>query len=80
MAECENLLDCPYFNGTEISEIDVIVELRKQKYCLGDNSICARYMVFEALGREYCPKDLIPIQTDRAKEIIEQHKTNKSTV
>ena len=32
------------------------------KYCKGDNSGCARYMVFKALGREEVPLDLYPNQ------------------
>ena len=45
-------------------------EMIKKKYCKGDNSDCARFMVFEALGRQKVPSDLFPSQTDRAREII----------
>ena len=42
----------------------------KRLYCRGDNSKCARYMVFEALGVGRAPDDLFPNQEDRAKQII----------
>jgi len=42
----------------------------KNRYCLSDNSGCARYMVFKKLGREKVPIDLFPGQVDRAKDLI----------
>jgi len=43
----------------------------KKNYCQGDNSNCARYMVFKSLGREAVPIDLYPNQVTRAKTIID---------
>ena len=73
MPDCECLINCPYFKSDILKEMDVILELRQQKYCRGDNSICAQYMVFKALGREHVPKTLLPSQVEKAKEIIEQN-------
>jgi hypothetical protein len=42
----------------------------KDKYCHGDNTHCARYMVFKALGREKVPADLFPVQVYRVDDII----------
>lgn len=72
MPDCECMGDCPYFNSDILKEMDVIRELRQQKYCRGDNSICARYMVFKALGKEHVPANLLPTQVEKAKEIINQ--------
>lgn len=72
MAECECLKGCPYFESDLMKEIDQMAQLRQEKYCKGDNSLCARYMVFKALGKENVPLDLLLIQTDRAKELIDK--------
>lgn len=77
MPDCECLKTCPYFNDTLMQEFDAVAEMRKQKYCRGDNSLCARYMVFKALGRENVPKDLTPYQTQRAKELIDKGQKKK---
>jgi hypothetical protein len=74
MPECEQLKDCPYFQNAIFDEIDGMREVRQQKYCRGDNSMCARYMIFKALGKEYVPKNLLPSQVEEAKKIIEQNK------
>lgn len=72
MPDCECIKGCVYFHMTTLQEIEGILELRKQKYCQGDNTLCARYTVFKTLGRGYVPEDLLPSQTDRARELIEQ--------
>jgi hypothetical protein len=45
-------------------------EKLKKNYCYGDNSRCARYMVFVKLGRERVPADLFPLQVYRAEEVL----------
>ena len=77
MPDCELLKTCPYFKDSLMEEFDVVAEMRRQKYCRGDNSICARYMVFKALGRENVPKDLIPSQAQEAKELIDKSQKKK---
>ena len=77
MPDCECLKDCLYFKSAIFDEIDGMREIRQQKYCKGDNSTCARYMIFKALGKEYVPKNLLPSQVEKAKEIIEQNKQSK---
>ena len=41
-----------------------------EKYCLGDNSDCARYMVFKELGKPAVPANLYPNMHERAKNIL----------
>jgi hypothetical protein len=48
----------------------MVLKLRPEKYCFEDNTRCARYMVFKALGREHVPPTLLPSQVDKAEEII----------
>jgi hypothetical protein len=44
--------------------------LMKKKYCLGDSSQCARYIVFKSIGKDYVPGNLFPSQTERIEEIL----------
>jgi len=69
MAECELLKGCLFFND-QMQGLEAAKDMLKAKYCKGDNSTCARYMVFKALGRPRVPVDLIPNEFDRAKQII----------
>jgi hypothetical protein len=69
MADCELLSKCIFFHD-KMANMPATAASFKRKYCQGDNSNCARYMVFKALGREQVPADLFPNQEDRAKEVI----------
>jgi len=69
MADCECLPKCPFFND-KMQGVPAMISILKNKYCRGDNSICARYMVFKALGRERVPADLFPNQVERAQGLI----------
>lgn len=74
MPECECLKNCPYFESGPASEISAVGKMRREEYCQGDYSKCARYMVFKALGREKVPRDLLPFQVSRAEELINKSK------
>jgi hypothetical protein len=69
MAECECLVKCLFFND-RMQNIPAVANMLKDKYCHGNSSECARYMVFKSLGRERVPGDLFPNQVDRAEKII----------
>jgi len=69
MAKCEIIETCIFFNE-KMSSMPTAAEMMKKNYCLGDNTKCARYMVFKALGREKVPVDLFPNQVERAESII----------
>jgi hypothetical protein len=73
MADCEFIARCVFFND-RMDKMPSITERLKVKYCKGDNSGCARYMVVTTLGREKVPSDLYPGQADRAKQIIAESK------
>ena len=68
MADCELLQRCPFYND-EMKKTDGLGALYRQRYCVGDNSTCARYMVFRTLGRSAVPEDLYPNMVQRANEI-----------
>ncbi len=53
-----------------MTNLPATTERMKKRLCLTDNSQCARYMIYRALGRDKVPADLYPHQVDRAKEIL----------
>lgn len=69
MADCELLATCPFFQD-KMADKPATAEMFKKQYCMGDNSTCARYMIFIELGREKVPPDLFPNQTGRAEKIL----------
>ncbi len=69
MAKCECLAKCDFFND-KMANMPSTANIIKSKYCEGDNSICARYIVFNVLGKEGVPSDMFPTQIERAKELI----------
>ena len=76
MAECELLKGCIFFNDRMKVSVE-LTEMYKRRFCLGNNSECARYTVFKTLGRENVPVDLFPNMFERVKKIIaEKNKFN----
>ena len=69
MADCPLIEKCPFFND-RLKGRPGMVALYKRQYCRGDNSACARHMVFRTVGREHVPADLFPNDVSRAKEVI----------
>ncbi|RPJ50323.1 MAG: hypothetical protein EHM23_35430 [Acidobacteria bacterium] len=69
MSECECVSTCDFFNE-QMKGLEAIKEMMKRRYCLGDNSDCARHMVFQELGKGRVPPDLIPNQTEKVRNII----------
>jgi hypothetical protein len=69
MAECQLTAGCIFYND-KMPNKPGTAELMKNRYCRGDFASCARYMVFEKLGRPKVPADLFPGQADKAKSIL----------
>ncbi len=69
MADCVCLPRCPFFND-RMADMPATAQLMKKRYCQGDQSNCARHMVFSRLGSEKVPADLYPMQVERAKEVL----------
>jgi hypothetical protein len=53
-----------------MADMPAMSGMYKKRYCQGDFSNCARYMVFKAKGLEFVPKDMFPNQQERAQVII----------
>jgi len=47
--------------------------LYKRRYCEGEKTECARYLVYKELGRESVPVDLYPNMHDRAEKIVSEN-------
>lgn len=71
MSDCERMELCRYFKE-QIKDFGAMQEMWKRKFCRGDKTRCARYMVLKALGVDHIPPYLVPTQVDKAKEIIEK--------
>jgi hypothetical protein len=53
-----------------MKDTEGIGAMLKNRYCLGDNSQCARYMIFKKLGKSAVPPNLYPNMHDKAKKIL----------
>lgn len=69
MADCTLMQTCIFFND-KMSGMPGMSSIYKQRYCKEDHLGCARYQVFEAVGREHVPADLFPNENDRAAGVI----------
>ena len=73
MATCEKLPKCPFYQG----KMDInsgLGSMYKKKYCEGDKTTCARYIIATQLGPEFVTNNIYPNMTEQAKKMIEQHK------
>ena len=72
MATCEKLEKCPFYQG----KMDInsgLGRMYKDKYCEGDKTICARYIVATQLGPEFVTEKLYPNMDAMAKKILEEN-------
>ncbi len=70
MADCELIKSCIFFND-KMDNYPAAVARLKREYCQGDNSECARYVVYRVLGIEGVPTTLYPGEKARARRILE---------
>ena len=73
MATCEKLPKCPFYQG----KMDInsgLGSMYKKKYCEGDKTICARYIVATQLGPEFVTANLYPNMQDAANKILAENK------
>lgn len=74
--DCIKLKTCLFFNDKLPMEHG-LGGIYKKKYCLGDNTRCARYIVVEKLGPDHVPDNLFPSMIDLAYQIIEAAESQK---
>ena len=68
MADCECLKGCVFFND-KMNNMPSMANIMKTRYCQGNPSGCARYIVFKAKGKAAVPPDLFPNQVERARAL-----------
>ena len=73
MAMCEKLEKCPFYQG-KMDMNSGLGSMYRKKYCEGDNSTCARYMVATTVGKEFVTSSLFPNMVDKANKIIAENK------
>lgn len=73
MATCEKLSKCPFYQG-KMTMDSGIGSMYKQKYCEGDKTLCARYIVSTTVGPEFVTNNLYPNMDKQAQKIIEENK------
>jgi hypothetical protein len=69
MANCECLAGCIFFND-KMAKKPATADIMKKRYCQGDSSNCARYIIRQTLGKEKVPADLFPGDVAKANSII----------
>lgn len=72
MATCEKLPKCPFYQG----KMDIntgLGKMYKEKYCEGDKTICARYIVATNLGPEFVTDKLYPNMADAAQKLLAEN-------
>lgn len=69
--ECPFLKTCIFFQG-KMQNMPTTANIMKKRYCLEDNSKCARFMIANSPGRQKVPTDLLPNRQDRAEKTIKE--------
>ena len=71
--ECEFLSKCPFYNDKMDIESS-IGKMYKKRYCLGDKTTCARYILTTNLGKQIAPANLYPNMHSKAEKILNDNK------
>lgn len=72
MAQCELIDTCPFFNDKLANKPDEVEDM-KETYCKNNNLNCARYMVFNSVGKDNMPENLYPDEKTRAYMFIAEN-------
>ena len=72
MAVCEKLAKCPFYQG-QMKMDSGIGSMYKKRYCEGDKTACARYIVATKLGPQFVTNHLHPNMMDAAKKIFAEN-------
>ncbi len=66
MDKCEFLETCYFYKNNDDSEL-------KESYCNSNSLHCARFMVFQALGADKAPEDLMPDEKMKAYALLAEN-------
>ena len=73
MAMCEKFSKCPFYNDKMPCDTG-IGSMYKKRYCEGDKTQCARYIVSTQCGAQFVDNSLYPNMMDKAAEIVAKNK------
>jgi hypothetical protein len=76
MADCPLISKCAFFND-EMKEKPGMTKMYKSKYCRGDNTKCARWLISTTVGKEYVTLSIYPNMVKKADEIITEAKESQ---
>ena len=77
MADCEWKSECVFINEKDIYGHDAVRCFFENQYCQNKHSNCACFMIFDALGKNSVPRNLLPNQPEKAKDVIDKACGNK---
>jgi len=72
MPACILLEQCAFFKE-KMTDMPSTARIMKMKYCTdeGGSASCARYLIFEKLGQDKVPQDLLPSEIEKMEEILD---------
>ena len=73
METCEKLAKCPFYQG-QMKMDSGLGGMYKKKYCEGDKTTCARYIIATKLGPEFVTNNIYPNMNDLADKMLAEHK------
>lgn len=69
---CEKLDGCLFYQGK--MQVDSgLGKMYRERYCEGDKTHCARYLVAVTLGSSFVPGTLFPNMVQKAEQIIAEN-------
>jgi hypothetical protein len=72
MPRCEHTDTCTFF-VVEVGYSPELNEAMKKRYCLEDNTECARRLAMDLVGRSNVPDEMLPTDVDLLEELKKSH-------
>ncbi len=69
MADCEYIPECDFYHD-KLDDMPMTAEFMKMLFCHKQSETCARYLYQYHTETAKAPKDLMPHETDKAKEYM----------
>ena len=79
MATFEKLSKCPFYQG-KMNINSGLGSMYKKKYCEGDKTTCACYIIATQLGPEFVTNILFPNMNDLANKMLAEHKKRRKYI
>ena len=72
MGHCLLLDSCIHTNDT-FKEMPVTSDIIINNYCTVNNSNCSRFIIYDMIGQDHIPNDLMPDDVEQISEILSKH-------